>query len=346
MAPGDVITDRALISCPDFEIIATHDITKTAGCGSSRAALVGLYVNMDIRWLQDFLTVAETGNFTRAAQMRDVSQAAFSRRIQTLEWWLGTTLIDRNSVPPRLTGDGELFREQAAEIVEQITNVRSCFGDPGIVRRKQVRIALVYSLASGGFPSWWNMWSDKIGPDLICSVITDNLHASVAALMTGSVDLLVCHRSPHVQIALPAGQYDQVVIGQEMLAPYASTPLAADLTRTFPGQKGSPLPLLMYTTKSSFARVVNMIIEKAPQKLLGRIVLRAETSSVLRAMAVAGHGIAWLPECVAKEAPPDTLKRVDSGNWSANLKIVAYRDSHAEFPALDRLWALLSSGQC
>ncbi|MGL4976364.1 MAG: LysR family transcriptional regulator, partial [Bosea sp. (in: a-proteobacteria)] len=41
--------------------------------------------NMDIRWLQDFLTVAETGNFTRAAERRNASQAAFSRRIQSLE---------------------------------------------------------------------------------------------------------------------------------------------------------------------------------------------------------------------------------------------------------------------
>lgn len=30
---------------------------------------------MEIRWLQDFLVVAETGNFTRAAAMRNTSQA-------------------------------------------------------------------------------------------------------------------------------------------------------------------------------------------------------------------------------------------------------------------------------
>lgn len=306
---------------------------------------IGSYDNMDIRWLQDFLTVAETRNFTRAAQLRNVSQAAFSRRIQTLEWWFGTSLIDRNSVPPRLTPDGELFREQAAEIVDQITNARIYFGDPSVGRRKKVTIAIVYSLGSGELPHWWSTWSKKIEPDLICSIMTDNLHACVAALMTGGVDLLICLHSPHIQIALPGTQYDQAVIGHEIFAPYASTSLI-HLKQTFPGQKNSPVPLLMYTNKSSFSRIVNTIIEGAPQSLFGRTVMKAETSSVLRAMAVAGHGIAWLPECVAKEAPPGALQRVDSGGWSANLGIVAYRNSRAEFPALEHLWSHLSSGNC
>lgn len=36
---------------------------------------------MDIGWLQDFLTLAETRNFTKAGERRNSSQAAFSRRI-------------------------------------------------------------------------------------------------------------------------------------------------------------------------------------------------------------------------------------------------------------------------
>ena len=61
---------------------------------------------MDIRWLQDFLTVAERGNFTRAAEERNASQAAFSRRIQALESWLGVTLIDRSVFWARSSVEG------------------------------------------------------------------------------------------------------------------------------------------------------------------------------------------------------------------------------------------------
>ena len=297
---------------------------------------------MDIRWLEDFLIVAETGNFTKAAQMRNVSQAAFSRRIKTLEWWLGTDLIDRNSVPTRLTASGELFREQAAEIIERIASARSTFNDAKSLRHKQVRVALVFSLATGRLPDWWNGWSKNIDPGTICSVVTGNVHESVAALMTGSVDMLLCHQSQHIPITLSEDQYDHVTIEKETLAPYASPTLAAELKGIFPGKKGAPVPLLMYTRKCSFARVVDTIIENAPQKLFGRTVLRTETPSVLRSMAVAGHGVAWLTDCLANEMP-GALRRVDSNSWTANLEIVAWRDKAVSFPALDKLWAQLGS---
>jgi DNA-binding transcriptional LysR family regulator len=47
--------------------------------------------------------------------LRHVTQPAFSRRIQSLEAWLGTDLIDRTSSPTRLTAAGEVFYEQAGD---------------------------------------------------------------------------------------------------------------------------------------------------------------------------------------------------------------------------------------
>lgn len=296
---------------------------------------------MDIRWLQDFLIVAETGNFTRAAQLSKVSQAAFSRRIKTLEWWLGTVLIDRNANPLRLTASGEVFREQAAEIVAQIADARTAFGDTTLVRRQQIRTAFSYALASR-LPTWWNAWSASLGPDTTCSVVTGSLQDSVNALMTGSVDLMVCHQSSDVPIALAEDDYDHVVIGVETLAPYAAASLAAQISTTFPGRKGAPIPLLMYSKGCLFSTVVDTILEDAPQRLFGRTVLKTQTPAVLRGMAVAGHGVAWLTACQAAEAAPGALRQIGGGAWTAHLDIVAYRDRASGHPALERLWAYLS----
>jgi DNA-binding transcriptional LysR family regulator len=79
---------------------------------------------MELRWLQDFLMVAETGNFTRAAERRNTSQAAFSRRIKSLEAWLGFDLIDRSVYPTQLTPQGDRFREHAGELLRQMLDTR------------------------------------------------------------------------------------------------------------------------------------------------------------------------------------------------------------------------------
>lgn len=301
---------------------------------------------MDIRWLQDFLTVAETGNFTRAAQLRSVSQAAFSRRIKALELWLGAALIDRTSYPTRLTPDGELFRERAAEIVAQVSETRmSLTGTMTVPRRNQVRIALPHSLLTGRLPGWWSAWSKKAGAGVLWSVESGNVHEIVPALVTGYIDLLISYETIHAPIILPSDRYDHISIGKELFAPYASSTSVAQKRHVFPGRKGAPLPLLMYSKNAIFAREVDAIIEKAPQKLVGRVILETETAEGLEAMAVAGHGVAWLPECVAKRAPSGVLMRVDSNEWSTSLGLVAYRDKHTGSAALERLWALLSSGK-
>ena len=61
---------------------------------------------MEAKWLEDFLSVARTGSFSLSAAERHITQSAFSRRIKSLEQWVGVALIDRSSYPTRLTAAG------------------------------------------------------------------------------------------------------------------------------------------------------------------------------------------------------------------------------------------------
>src|SRR5210317_2069621 len=72
---------------------------------------------MELKWLEDFLWLCDTRNFRVSSQRRCVSQPAFSRRIKTLENWLGAELIDRTVQPVKLTNAGEVFKPVALEIV-------------------------------------------------------------------------------------------------------------------------------------------------------------------------------------------------------------------------------------
>ena len=79
---------------------------------------------METKWLEDFISLVETKNFSRSAQLRHVTQPAFSRRIRSLENWLGTDLVDRTTFPTRVTPAGMVFYEQALEMLGQINGVR------------------------------------------------------------------------------------------------------------------------------------------------------------------------------------------------------------------------------
>ncbi|MFT7681973.1 MAG: DNA-binding transcriptional LysR family regulator, partial [Moritella dasanensis] len=46
-------------------------------------------MSFDSKWLEDFLTLNETRNFSKAAQLRHITQPAFGRHIKALEAAVG-----------------------------------------------------------------------------------------------------------------------------------------------------------------------------------------------------------------------------------------------------------------
>ena len=55
--------------------------------------------NIETKWLYDFLTLEACRHFSQAAEERNISQPAFSRRIKALESAVGVLLFDRTTSP-------------------------------------------------------------------------------------------------------------------------------------------------------------------------------------------------------------------------------------------------------
>lgn len=289
---------------------------------------------MDVRWLQDFVALADIGNFTRAAEARHSSQAAFSRRIQSLEQWLGTTLIDRTSFPTQLTPAGRRFRVYATEILGQVANARGELS--GTPTRDHVRLALPYAIATANLPEWWHSWArDR---SLSCSLVSGNVHDMITALIAGSVDILICFTTAQQPIHFDPRQYAQKIIFEDRIRPYASPSLIQAGGASLPGNALNPLPLLMYSPNVYFSRLVELIFEGAPFKLIGRRVIESDMTDVLRDMALAGHGVAWLPTSAVARLPKDSLIPIDDGSFSLPIQTTAFRSKIDARLAVTRLW--------
>jgi LysR family positive regulator for ilvC len=80
---------------------------------------------MDMRSTRQFLALAETLHFGRAAEACHVSPSALSRGIQRLEESLGATLFERSKRSVRLTRSGELFLDYARNALADWETVRN-----------------------------------------------------------------------------------------------------------------------------------------------------------------------------------------------------------------------------
>jgi DNA-binding transcriptional LysR family regulator len=79
---------------------------------------------MELYQLRTFLTVAEEGHLTRAAEKLFTSQPAVSTHIRALEEELGVKLFERSAKGMTLTTQGNSLREHARRIVDATRNFK------------------------------------------------------------------------------------------------------------------------------------------------------------------------------------------------------------------------------
>ena len=283
---------------------------------------------METKWLEDFLSLAETRSFSRSAELRHVTQPAFSRRIQSLEAWLGADLIDRTAYPTRLTPAGDIFYEQALEMLGQINTTRALLRSKRPTAQTTVDLAVPHTLSLTYIPKWLTALDAEFG-QINTRLRALNVHDAVMTLVEGDCDLLLCYHHPRQPVQLDSVRYEMLVLGTEALRPYARCDRQGIPDFLLPGSAKTPLPLLSYTTNAYLGRMVELLLAdaKRPHHLLKRY--ETDMAEGLKMMALEGHGVAFLPESsVTRELKQKRLARADSAHdaWQVTMEIRLYRE--------------------
>lgn len=294
---------------------------------------------MDAKWLEDFLSVARTGSFSRSAAERHVTQSAFSRRIKSLEQWVGVPLIDRSTYPTRLTPAGERFRDAAQEATASLQHTRQALREAARADRPLLRIAIQHSLASG-FLARWLATLPLAAENLLVQVRADNLHDCVRDLEEGAVDLLVCYTHAGLPLQLEPGEYLAVELARDALMPVSCA--AADgrpQHAVRPGLTAPVVPWLSYASDAFLGRAAALALEAAEPPLPLRAVLESSLVEALRAHALAGLGVAWLPaSVVADDLNAKRLLRAGPALLDVPLRVKLYAKRELAQGRLARLW--------
>jgi len=298
-------------------------------------------MDMELRWLQDFLAVAQTRSFTRASDMRHASQAALSRRIQQLESWVGARLIDRAVYPSCLTPEGERFLPQAAEMLKLAGESRTQAIKGARPSSDFLRVALPLSLATTLFPAWWHRWFDGHEAP-VCEAIPTNLHDAVTALMSDSADLLLCFHSHLLPLHLELEAFERCMLAHDTLRPYVAPALIRGESSPMTAVQQGRIGLLLYVDGTYLGKIVRRILESAQWPETSKPTMRSDMADVLCQLAIGGHGVAWLPGCIAAPAVArGELAPVEGARWSLELSYLAYRNVDNPNPALHRVWAAI-----
>ncbi|CAN5397292.1 LysR substrate-binding domain-containing protein [soil metagenome] len=301
---------------------------------------------METKWLEDFVSLAETRSFSRSAQLRHVTQPAFSRRIQALEAWAGTDLVDRSSYPTRLTPAGQTLYSQSLEMLQGLQSTRAMLRGHNSAGQDFIEFAVPHTLAFTFFPAWVSSLRDKFGP-IKSRLIALNVHDAVLRLTEGSCDLLISYHHDSQPFQLNADRYEMVSLGQEVLAPFVRADASGQPEHRLPGRAGQPLPYLGYASGAYLGRMVDLILKQSSVPIHLDRVYETDMAEGLKAMALEGHGIAFLPlSAVKKEVRARKLVSAGSG-LEMTMDVRVYRErptarNAAKSHAQD-LWSYLES---
>ena len=290
----------------------------------------GQWQHMEIKLLEDFLAVASSGNFSRAAEARNVTQPAFSRRLKALEAWIGSPLLDRSSYPITLTPAGEKLRPVAERVVRDLKAARDEARTGKTESGSMLKLAMPHSLAVDFFPIWWPKVAGA-NAGVTAKVIADNLHDCVEALLQGSCQFLICYRSDDIANPVIAHGFEGIAIDTERL-------IAVKAPNAVSQPNGS-VPFLGYAPDSFLGKVTANLINTSLHNFNLRLTYESAFAEALRAQALAGAGIAWLPQkLIADDLKSRRLIESGGDLPAAELTIWLYRAVLDSEPHVETVW--------
>lgn len=309
---------------------------------------------MELKWLEDFVMLASTASFSRAAEARHITQSAFSRRIKQLEAWLGVPLISRASIPADLTPEGRAFLPVAQDAIRTFYAARDALRPPKS-RQTVLNFAALHTLSVAMLPDCLARIEREL-PALASKVIPDRggIEANLETLITGEADFFLTYAHPYVPMLLDPEQFNWIGMGREAVLPVVSPRIALH-GASFPDDgdllglalsRGVEVPYLDYGRISFFGTALQRLLTLRPFRR--RVVHESSISVGLKELALRGTGLCWLPESLvgAELASGDLVLASSDPAWQLDVEVRLYcyrgEDNQTPHPLWSRIVAALA----
>lgn len=294
---------------------------------------------LNLSWLEDFQALAESGNFSRAAEQRHMTQPAFGRRIKALEEWLGTPLFDRSGHPVTLTEAGQWLRGTSQQVLDRVARLPEEARAVADGSASTLRFAATHALSLSFLPAWLRGLEARtaVGPIQLVSDVAAHCEAQ---LQHARVQFLLCHAHEHAPPGLDPAAFTSCEVGRDELVPVSAPGPRGKPRFALDGGAGDRVPMLAYSPESGLGRVLRSLHSAALEAAGTEVVFTAHLATVLRSLALQGRGIAFLPaSLVGDDLAAGRLVAAGGARWRIGLSIRLFRQQAPLPPVAEKFWA-------
>ena len=301
---------------------------------------------MNFSWFRDLAHLAETGNFSQAAELSNLSQPALSRRIKAIEAWVGTLLVDRSRQPVVLTSAGVQMLEAGEQALARLESERQQIQEAqALPDRYVVTFGAQHSIGWRFFPAWLKAFEESFGP-IISRLRADDLPNCLQDLQGGEVDFVIAYESGSASIAQDLKNVESLVVGRDMLVPVCKADADGEPLFDLAARKSVAIPYLRYGAGAPMNQHIDPIVEKYGLGSRLQVVYANSMAGALRIRAREGVGIAWLPQSlISPDLEAGLVVPLGNARWRIPLEVRLYRLTTRANPLTRKIWIYLADRQ-
>jgi LysR family hydrogen peroxide-inducible transcriptional activator len=242
---------------------------------------------MEFHQLRYVCAVADTGNFSRAAERCQIAQPSLSQQVLKLEEYLGAKLFDRLGRSIRLTEAGRAFIPHARAVLQHMEMARLSVADKNADLTGSVAVGAIPTVSPYLIPAYTTAFANKY-PDAKLRIVEETTPVLVEGLRTLSIDVAI--------LALPLRHKDLE------LFPIRTEPLFAVMRKNHPRASAKSLALkdlrgesfVMLRDGHCFRDLSIQTCARA--RITPHIAFESGQFSSLLGMVAAGVGVSLIPE--------------------------------------------------
>ena len=296
---------------------------------------------MQLKWLEDFVALAQERSFTRAAELRHVTHPAFGRRIRALESWAGTPLIEREAGPVKLTAAGQAFLDTALQMTRHLAQSHDELMAIAGRQGRTVTLCTGRTLARTIVADWLVRLRPYLA-DGELRISTRSLADAVHDLQHGLADFSILYHHPSLVVPLDGRQFEHVALATDRLLPVSRTD-ASGAPMYFLEAGCAPVPYIAYDRTLALGRLVEDLLAHHPLAVHLKRLVECDSPDANYEYVRKGLGVSWLPwSVVHADVKSGLLAPAGAKGLEVKFDVRMFRPKRRLSALAESLWSTIA----